>query len=134
LAEAQLLAGISRAAIITVERLGVSIGPGSRVCPRSGVEKERGAGIDAMVVEAMQEERLAWNAVRPNCIPESHRSQSARRIRRLDRKTALVMEDAVGCPTRKQKTLPAALREAEPRDLIIEVEVKHLRLVDSLIG
>ena len=52
----------------------------------------------------------------------------------LDRETALVMEDAVGCPARKQCTLPAALRKAESRHLIIEVEVEHLRLVDGHVG
>ena len=69
LAEAQLFAGISRATIIAVVRLGSGVGPGSGVCPRSGVEKERGVGVTAVIIETMQEERLALNAIRKNAVP-----------------------------------------------------------------
>ena len=65
-AHAQLLAGISRATVIAIERLGIGIGPGGRVCPRSGVEKERSAWVNVVVVETMQEERLIRNAICAN--------------------------------------------------------------------
>src|SRR3984893_3921678 len=81
----------------------------------------------------MQEERLVRNAIRPNSIRKSRRSQGARRSRCLDRETALVMEDAVGCPARKQCSLPSALRKARSRHFIIEVEVEHLWFVDGQI-
>jgi hypothetical protein len=93
-----------------------------------------------VAIEAMQEELLARNAIRKDAIPllevKSPNSvgTASDRIGHLNRKTALVMEDAVGCPTRKQGSLPAALRKAESRHLIIEVEVEHLRLVDGQIG
>src|SRR3984885_9913024 len=134
LAKAQLLVGISRSTIIAVERFRSGVGPGGGVGPRSGVEKERRAGIDAVTVEVMQEELLARKPIRPNRIGKSHRSQRARRIRCLQRKTALVMEDAVGRPAGQQHALPAGLRKTESRHLIVEIEVEHLRLVDGHVG
>lgn len=74
LADAQLFAWLSRATVITVVRLGIGVLPGGRICPRGRVEEERGAGIAAVVVEVMQEELLARDTIRPNCVTKRHRS------------------------------------------------------------
>ena len=141
LANAQLFGWISRATVIAEVRLGSGVGTGRRVCPRGGVEKERGIGVTGVVIETMQEELLTRDAIRKDAISivtrgKGHGIQLERRLRigHLNRETALVMEDAVGCPSCQHGSLPAILRNAESRHLIIEVEVDHLRLVDGQIG
>ena len=53
LAKAQLFAGISPSTEIAEVWLGRGVGSGSRICPRGGVKKERGVGVNIVAIETM---------------------------------------------------------------------------------